>query len=166
MGARLLTAERLREVLDYDPETGLFVWKMKTADCVHVGSIAGGMDEKGYIRMRVDGRRYRAHRLAWLWMTGEWPSRGIDHRDTDRANNRWANLRVASSSQNIANSRLRSDNTSGFKGVSKFKNGQWRAEVGTPSGRHYLGLFPCPAAAHLAYVVAAAKYHGEFARAA
>ena len=153
-----LTVERLRQVLDYDPETGAFTWKGN-------GRNAGGLSARGYILICIDRRRYYAHRLAWLHVKGEWPADFLDHEDLDKANNRFANLRSCSKSQNHANRRRLSNNTSRFKGVCW--NGQaskWKAAITINHKHHHLGHFDCPVAAHLAYSVAADKTFGEFGR--
>lgn len=87
----MLTVERLRELLDYDPETGVFRWKEPRRKC-RVGEVAGSLRKDGYVKIQVDGRFYQAHRLAWLCVYGVWPS-AIDHIDGNRANNAIANLR-------------------------------------------------------------------------
>jgi len=98
-------------------------------------------------------------------MTGEWPKGEIDHIDLDRANNKWENLREATHSENSANRRVRSDNILGLKGVAFDKTrGEYRAYIGVNGKRIHLGYSDCPAAAHMAYVVAANKAFGEFAR--
>jgi hypothetical protein len=102
-----LTANRLREVLDYNSETGVFTWRVALRPRMKIGTVAGWLDERGYRRVRIDARPYLAHRLAWLWMTGEWPSGRLDHRDGDPGNNCWSNLREAMQSQNSANSSIR-----------------------------------------------------------
>jgi hypothetical protein len=161
-----LTAERLREVLNYDPATGVFTWLVRTARCRRIGEVAG-CGKNGYHQIGIDRRRYRAHRLAWLYMTGEWPAQEIDHINGDPSDNRITNLRPATSSQNKTNSRRRSDNNSGYKGVSFDRSRQkWQARISV-AGRsaRRLGRFDCPVAAHAAYVAAAEKHFGEFARA-
>jgi hypothetical protein len=153
----MLTQSRLKELLDYQPLTGLFYWRN--------GKVAGWDDASGYIQISVNGRQYRAHRLAWLYMTGAWPNGLIDHRDTNRSNNRWDNLRPATHSQNHANAPLRSDNSSGFKGVCLHKKtGKYKAAIQVNRKSIYLGLFPTPELAHDAYVSAATKYFGDYAR--
>lgn len=91
----MLTAERLREVLEYDPAIGVFRWLIKPCGQISIGDIAGCRHGEGYVQIRVIGRIYLAHRLAWLYMTGEWPISLIDHRNLDRSDNRWSNLREA-----------------------------------------------------------------------
>jgi hypothetical protein len=154
----MLTANRLREVLDYDPQTGIFT---------RAGKRAGSSNGCGYLRIRVDGQRYLAHRLAWLHVHGVWPSDQIDHVNTDRADNRIANLRDASRSQNHANTPLSRANTSGFKGVYWAPHtARWRAAIKVNGKKRHLGYFYSANDAALAYEAAANKMFGEFARAA
>jgi len=159
----MITADRVREVLRYDANTGVFTW-LVSVGCVKVGDIAGSGDGDGYVAIMIDGRHYKAHRLAWLYVTGELPSLQIDHANGTRDDNRWANLREATQSQNLANSSRRSDNTSGFKGVGQ-RRGRWRAQIRKDGRRIHLGTFSTPEAAHAAYLKAANDHHGEFARA-
>ncbi len=166
----MVTLERLKEVLDYDPATGLFRWKVKRCN-VEAGQVAGHHKGPRYIRINIDLVSYRAHILAWLYMTGEWPPRFIDHRDTDKANNRWENLRLATKSQNMANMPAPKSNRSGFKGVSRYRAGDsygkpWQAGISKDGKRMSLGHFATPEEAHAAYAAAAEKFFGEFARAA
>ena len=161
----MLTAGHLREILNYDPETGVWKWIARTARCIHIGDVAGSMKGQGYWQIQIDGHNYFAHRLAWLYMTDEWPTCQIDHINLDRADNHWTNLREATASQNRANIRPQINNTSGFKGVSwKKRSNWWETQIEVNGKGIYLGHFDCPAAAHFAYIVAAEKYFGEFAR--
>lgn len=125
----MVTAEELRAVLSYEAETGQFI-RLQATLRSPAGSIAGTPHGEGYSVIRVNGRLYLAHRLAWLWMTGEWPTE-IDHRDRNRSNNRWANLREVTRTQNNYNAGRRSDNTSGFRGVyrNRGRGKPWRARV-------------------------------------
>lgn len=161
-----LTAARLREVLSYDQDTGIFRWLVEPSqrNQVRVGDIAGSLCKvNGYIRIAIDGHDYRANRLAWLYVTGEWPENIVDHRDLDKANNKWTNLRPATLSQNGHNVGLRRDNQSGHKGVIWRRDCQkWAARL---SGK-YLGSFNEYAKACAAYDTAALEAHGEFARVA
>ena len=159
-----LTAERLREVLDYNPETGVFVRRVRSSQNTHVGDVAGGADGKGYWRVRVDGRRIKAHQLAWLYMTGEWPRHEIDHADCDGLNNAWSNLRQATRAQNMANRTVRRGSRSGIKGVTFYKRNQWKVAISVNGKKKHLGLFECVGAAQLAYALAAIREHGEYAR--
>lgn len=160
----MISIERLREVLHYDPDTGIFTWKVCNLSAL-IGRRAGAPSGHGYRKIKIDGRRYYEHHLAWLYMTGEWLV-GIDHRDLDGSNNRCGNLRPATQSQNNANVSRRKHNTTGFKGVTFNKvTGKYRAQM-TRGGRcHYLGEYSDPRKAHAAYCSAAVDTYGEFARA-
>lgn len=161
-----LTQNRLREVLNYDPETGEFVRKISVTYNALAGDQAGNKTGNGYLEIRVDGRSYLAHRLAWLYMTGAMPDQQIDHKNRIKIDNRWSNLRAASQSQNLANIRRHKDNKSGFKGVSRSRvHGKYHAHIRINGKNRYLGTFSDPADAHAAYVSAAMKAFGEFARA-
>jgi hypothetical protein len=132
---------------------------------VKPGDVAGHLTAQGYWRISVDGRRYLAHRLAWLYVHGEWPAAQIDHVDLDKSNNRFANLREATNAQNKANTRARKDNTSGFKGASWDKrSGRWRARICVVGKDSHLGFFDSAETAHAAYCQAANEAFGEFAR--
>jgi hypothetical protein len=162
-----LTAERLRELLSYDPETGGWTRIKHCARGSHikVGDMAGGQDERGYLRIRVDGRKYKGHRLAFLYMTGQWPKPEIDHIDGDRTNNCWSNLREATHNENMWNMKMRRNNTSGLKGVTWHKpSRRWRAQICLYSRRLGLGYFDTAEAAHDAYKAKAIELFGEFAR--
>jgi hypothetical protein len=132
---------------------------------IDVGDVAGTFDRQRYLKITINGRKFRAHQLAWLFMTGEWCSLLIDHRDGDPANNRWNNLRRATVSQNTANRRRQRNNVCGFKGVVRTRSGRWCARIYKHGRRHHLGNFLTPEAAHAAYIAAARKLFGEFARA-
>jgi hypothetical protein len=161
----MITHERLKEVMHYDPETGTMTWIKPTARRVHIGDTAGCPCTSGHLQVKIDGRFYMVHRLAWLYMTGEWPPKDIDHEDLDNTNNRWKNLRRATESQNRANSKKLSTNTSGLKGVVWHKRDRiFEAKLGFGGKYLYLGRFDCPAAASFAYQIEADKRWGEFAR--
>lgn len=159
-----LTAARLREMLSYDPVTGLFAWRCRRNSTTLRGAIAGYVGRKGRRIIGIDGRTYLAHRLVWLYVYGRWPDPEIDHENTDQSDNRLTNLREASSGQNKANVGLRADNTSGFKGISlDRRTGRWRAEVQHKGRRIFLGTHATPEQAHAAYLRGALTYHGTFA---
>lgn len=158
----MLTQARLKEVLHYDPETGLFRWKMKYP---RAKAIAGSKGKDGETIIKIDYVKYRANRLAYLYMFGNWPVHEVDHKDTDNTNNALVNLRPARRSQNQANTHASKRNKSGFKGVTTHKRG-FVARIGVNKKTIYLGLFYTPAEAHAAYVQAANLCFGEFARSA
>jgi hypothetical protein len=159
MTANPLTLERLREVLDYDPKTGVFRWKISKKH--FIGKAAGYLNKDGHRQIRVDGRAYYAHRLAWLYVRGEWPDRQIDHRDTNRDNNAFRNLREATNLQNQQNSKPR--RSDGRKGI-HFTHGTWQAAIRVNGKRLYLGRHNTPDEAAAAYARAATEHHGQFAR--
>jgi hypothetical protein len=160
-----VTAEQLREVLHYNPDSGVFVWKVRVARPVRIGMIAGSQQSCGYRNIKVGGHMYLAHRLAWLYMTGKWPNALLDHINGIRDDNRFANLREATQTQNQCNSRKRRNNTSGLKGVSFFaRRNCWRAQIRVHGRSIGLGYFDTPEQAHAAYIAGSQKYHGEFAR--
>lgn len=159
-----VTAERLREVLHYDPETGAFTWLVSLGR-VRAGAVAGEITRQGYRLIQIDGQRYPAHRLAWFYMTGAWPADEVDHRNTVPGDDRWANLREATSAQNSWNTPKRRNNTSGVKGVTRHpKSGKWHARIRVNNGRVHLGYFTDINEAAAAYAAASKKFHGEFAR--
>lgn len=163
---RELTAERLRALLHYEPSTGLWTWLIRPSQSVKVGDLAGCINKQGYREIVIQGKHYGSNRLAFLYMTGEWPDVLIDHEDTQRSNDRWSNLRIATRSQNNANSNHRK-NQLGFKGIRLDKrSGKFHARLRKDGIVISLGYYATPEAAHAAYVEAAKLHHGEFARTA
>lgn len=162
-----LTLERLKEVLFYDLQTGVFVWRVELGWRGKVDQQAGSRDKRGYTRIMIDGKLYLAHRLAWFYVTGQWPAEQIDHRDCDRSNNSFSNLREATSSQNNQNCRKRSGGASKFKGVSwHVRNRMWESRIKLDGKQIRLGLYRTEEEAHAAYCEAAKKMFGSYARAA
>jgi hypothetical protein len=159
-----LTAEYVRSILDYEPETGIFRWKVSLARRNKIGDIAGSIDQNGYRKMGIHNREYYAHRLAWLIMRSEWPPKEIDHLHGDPSDNRWEKLRTATSSQNITN-RSAKAGRSGYRGVSwAVTSNKWMAKITVNRRQKYLGIFNTPEEAHEAYRKAAAELHGNFAK--
>ena len=135
-----LTQARLKELLHYNPETGVFTWKV-TMRGVKLGSIAGGISCYKYTQIKLDGVQYKAHRLAWLYMAGGWPDQ-IDHINQVRTDNRWLNLRNVTQRENQKNKALRKDNATGLAGVSWHKiNKKWMSHIKVDGKRIYLGYF-------------------------
>ena len=160
-----LTAERARELLDYDPDTGVLTWKVGRRGPARAGAVSGYLGGNGYLRTRVDGRMYRNHRVAWLIATGSWPADQIDHINGDRTDNRLANLREATARQNAHNTGLPVNNTSGFKGVHWHNHkGKWRAQVSHDGRLIYIGYFDTPEQASVAYEFYCEQTRGEFHR--
>src|ERR1700731_3343750 len=112
-----VTGSLLEMFLDYDPETGIFTRKLSTNPWGGAGTIAGALNEEGYTTIGLRGARLRAHRVAWVWMAGEWPEADIDHINGIRTDNRFCNLRQATRSQNLQNMGLKPSNKTGHKGV-------------------------------------------------
>lgn len=155
-----ITADWLRERLYYNPDTGYFTWII-TAPGIKYGRRAGYKDTIGYWRLKLKQIDFYAHRIAWLIQTGEWPKEQIDHRDGDRANNKWKNLRAASHRENTINKKA--TNSIGLKGVRKFGE-RFIASICPNRKPIYLGIFNTAEEAHNAYVEAAKELYGEFAR--
>jgi hypothetical protein len=150
-------------LLRYDPESGRFFWRVSRGPCA-AGEVAG-TDKDGYVQINVLGRLCKAHRLAWLFQTGDWPPKGfvLDHQDRNRANNRWANLRLADVSQNNTNSTIRADNTSGCTGVYRQGNAPgWQARVFKGGRGIHLGYFATKEEAVVARLQAANLIYGAF----
>lgn len=156
-----LTADRLRALLHYDYEAGVFTRRVRTGPTAPAGAVAGVINKRhGYVQIWVDGSRYYGHRLAFLYMTGAWPTDGVDHRDGVCSNNRWSNLRPATQAQNRTNQhRVRSDSRSGFLGVKCMPNGKHRAIITVAGKQHHLGMFVTAADAHAAYLAAKPTFH-------
>lgn len=158
----MLTQAILKENLHYNAETGIFTWinaeKPKT-----FGKRAGVVNGSGYVCITIDKKIYRASRLAWLYIYGEFPSIYVDHKDRVKTNNAIKNLRHATSSQNSMNKKMQSNNTSGFIGVHKLKNGTWQARAVKNKKRKFLGSFKTPGEASEKYKDYITKNRGEFA---
>ena len=156
----MLTKSDLESVLTYDPDTGVFRWKVSLRGPVRAGMVAGRPKPNGYLSIKIRQVDYYAHRLAYLYMTGEWPSRQIDHVNRTRSDNRWSNLRPATVNQQRGNTKMQSRNSAGMKGVSLHrKSGLWRARVSTKT----IGYYKRPEDAAAAYQKAAQERFGEFA---
>ncbi len=157
-----LTQDRLRELLHYDPDTGIFTW-VATRGPVNAGDVAGTIDSYGYVAIGIDGRKYHAHRLAFLYMTGSVPPVMADHIDMDTTNNAWTNLRPATRSQNGANRHVYANSQTRLKGV--YKSGEKFKALITVDGKlKYLGTRETAEAAHALYAAAANDAFGEYAR--
>lgn len=180
-----MTQEELKKLLHYDAKTGLFTWLPRTpemfvdGDAQHsrerncncwntrfAGKKAKYKDkDKGYIEIRLKGKLFKAHRLAFLYVLGRWPEKEVDHINMNRSDNSWENLREASKSQNKGNVRKYSNNTSGFKGVSYNKRKtKWEAKGCLNNKTIHLGHFDTPEKAHEAYRIWATQTFGEYAR--
>lgn len=154
-----LTAERLRAQVRFDPESGHFSRTVALRGG-RVGPLNLSPHKNGYLYISIDGTRYLAHRLAWLYVHGEWPAGQIDHMNGDRIDNRLANLRVVSNAINQQNvRRARVDNrSSGVLGVSRLR-GKWRARIWLDGRERHLGVFDWMSDAHAAYLKAKRSLH-------
>lgn len=167
------TREDFIKALDYNPDTGVFTWKPRTADdgphyktfnTVWAGKVAGfPRSENDYLIIGFRRRSFYAHRIAWLITYGEWPSL-VDHANGIRDDNRISNLRLASFEQNCWNTPKNRNNTSGYKGVTKTGSGKWQAKVCYRGKTYCFGSYETPEQAHKVREREAKRLHGEFAR--
>lgn len=154
-----LTAARLRELLHYDPETGVFRVKTRFNRKQPVGTISGSDTKRGYRKHKLDGGTYLAHRLAWLYVTGRWPEYTIDHIDCDGYNNRFLNLRDVPQNVNAENQRkAKRVSASGLIGAFSRRT-RWVAQIRVRGRLIYLGSYDAPEDAHAAYVAAKREHH-------
>jgi hypothetical protein len=155
--------------LNYDPATGVFTWKTarrgRPYGHIPAGTRAGSVWDDGYRRICIEGRSYRASRLAVLFMTGEWPPYQVDHKNRERSDDRWSNLRLAMPFQNQGNRPVNPNNSLGIKGVC-YEPGRkkYKAYIQVAGRTVNLGRFDTAEEAKAAYDAAAKKYFGEFAR--
>jgi len=154
--------KRLKDLLHYDPSTGIFTWLQSTNRKIKLGDIAGSLGPQGYIRIRFDGTYYQAHRLAFLYMTGRWPNEMIDHIDTVKHNNKWENLREATRQENGYNRSHQRDNKLGVKGV-HIHQGKYLAQICIDGHPRYLGSYKTLEEAKYAYDSVTENIQGEFA---
>ncbi|MCW8158974.1 HNH endonuclease [Stutzerimonas stutzeri] len=160
-----LTAEYVREILDYDPETGVFIRKVRTAQCNRVGDRADKLVTNplcyGYRDITIKAKKYRAHRIAWLYFYGTWPKQEIDHINGEPGDNRIANLRDVSGRVNKENThKPRSHGRSGYLGVHwSSQAGKWQGRISVHGKSKHLGYFDDPAVAHQEYLEAKRRYH-------
>lgn len=158
---------RVRELFDYDPLSGVLSWRVSTNNRVGAGDKVGCRNAAGHWVGHIDGSVYVLHRIIWLWMTGEEPADEVDHKNGASGDNRWENLRVASSTQNSGNMRLSKRNKSGWKGITRAVGcDRWHVKITKDGQQYYLGLFKELEDAKAAYRDKAHELFGEFARAA
>lgn len=154
-----LTQARLKEVLHYDPETGIFTWLKKSCNrWPMVGRPTGTPDGKGYLMVGIDQVRYKLHRLAVLFMTGALPAEQVDHINGVVDDNRWVNLRQVTASGSMQNRKLNKNSTTGLTGVTLFQ-GKPTASIGVNGKKIHLGTFSSAQEAHEAYLAAKMIYH-------
>lgn len=154
----MLSPGRVKELLRYDPDTGVFVW-LVSGHGVRAGDRAGTITKQGYVQLSIDGVRYRANRIAWLVMTGEWPGGIVDHRDGVRANNRWRNLRDTTHLVNMQNrTGPNCGSSTGLLGVTRSR-GKFQAQIQANGRDVFLGRHESPEEAHAAYLDAKRRLH-------
>jgi hypothetical protein len=154
----MITCAELKELLDYDPSTGVFRWKISPSNNIPVGMIAGSNRSYGYVKISVKSKKYWAHRLAWLWVYGSFPVKHLDHINGICNDNRIDNLRECNDLENAQNVKMPKHNTSGYMGVSRNGN-RWRAVIKNKGKNRYLGYYNTPEEAHQAYIIAKAQLH-------
>lgn len=158
----ILTQHKVRSLLGYDPLTGHLTHLINRPPTGVAGEPAGWVTGRGYVRVTVEGVNLPANKVIWLWMTGVYPVEDVDHKDRNRSNNVWLNLRLATRSENLTNQGKKPNNASGFKGVSTRGNSHMvRLRIAGKST--IIGSYPSAEEAAAAYDVAALKHYGEFA---
>ena len=163
----MITHSELLARLHYNPLTGVWTWlpcnsRQKRWNTRYANKTAGVVGKLyGYRTISINKRPYKSSRLAWFYMTGEWPAELVDHRDRDRLNDRWENLREATRLENLHNSSVKQNSVSGIKGV-RFRKNRWEAVIRVDGKRVYLGRFHTPYEAEVAYNTAAMSHHGRF----
>lgn len=158
----MITQEFLKSILKYDPLTGIFTWTngfINNPEYMHNGFV----NYKGYLMLQINGKHYRQHRLAWLYMTGEWPKDQIDHKNNIKHDNRWDNLRPSDNQLNHYNLNKPKNNTSGAKGVRKLKTGKYQARIKYNQKEIYLGIYDTLELASDAYLAKSQELAKEFA---
>ena len=161
-----ITKKRLKDVLSYNAETGIFTWNVNLrGKAAKIGFVAGTPSIRGSVHITVDGKKYLAHRLVWLYIYGEFPDDMLDHIDGNPLNNKITNLRECNNTQNGRNRLAQNNNTSGFKGVSWHKTrGKWRASITLHGKHHHIGHFDSAEKASSAYESYTKEIYGEFYR--
>lgn len=165
----MLTQAELKSILSYDEITGIFTWLTRTSNRIKIGATAGARHNAGYVSIGINGELYLAHRLAWLYVHGNFPEDEIDHINGDRGNTSFANLRAATHQENICNTGMYSHNTSGYRGVTWRKDtNKWQAQVKEGSKHIALGCYETAELASEAYQSytkkSFGKFHGSIAR--
>lgn len=142
MATDLITQDRLKSLLTYDPDTGEFCWRIRRSNRAPKGSVAGCKDRHGYVVIRLNTILYKAHRLAWLYCYGAWPVKNLDHINQNPSDNRISNLREVDQHENNQNRRVQQNSTSGTTGVSLHKaSGRWHARIYAREGCRSLGYY-------------------------
>jgi hypothetical protein len=161
----MLTHAYLRKILHYSVITGDFYYLKSTARRIKIGDIAGSLENTGYKRVKINSEKHQSHRLAWFWVTGEWPEKEVDHKNGITDANQWLNLREATHSQNMCNRSINLNSTSGYKGVSWDNASQkWHARIGLNKKRKSLGYFDNIDDAYAERQKAEKALHGGYTR--
>jgi hypothetical protein len=158
----MITQDRLKNLVSYNPETGEFT-SLVNRRMIKAGQRLGYINRAGYYVMRIDGRTYYSHVIAWIYMNGSRPEKEVDHIDLNKLNNKWDNLRAATGQQNSANKTKRSDSKQPYKGIQP-KGRKWFYYITVAGKRFRSGVFETPELAHAAYAKKAKEFFGEFAR--
>lgn len=158
----MISQATLKDHLWYDPVVGLFLRK-KSYNEKHAGRFVTTKDNDGYIQINIEGKKYRAHRLAWLYMYGKFPEGQLDHKNRIRWDNSIGNLRECSFSQNHANKPCMKNSKTGIKGVQMTPAGRYRARVKVNGKKINLGVYDDAEKAHAIYMEKLKEVHGEFA---
>jgi len=159
----ILTHEKLKELIEYNPETGIMNWIVNRPG-IRSDGIVGYVTSQGYVGVELLGRKYYIHRLIWFYVTGSWPTHVMDHRNGNRADNRWSNLREATLSENSRNRSMLRKNKTGYKGVRRRGKNVWIARIGGLHGigQETIGRFDSPEAAAKAYEEESQRRYGNF----
>lgn len=161
----MITQEYLKEILEYDPDIRKFRWLIAPNGRVKIGDIAGSLHHSGYWYIGINRKDYAEHRLIWLHCYGEFPENFIDHIDGNRSNNEISNLRTCNRQENNRNVGIRESNTSGFKGVSLYRDKvRYIAQIMLEGKKTHLGIYSTPEEASEVYQASAKLHHGEFYR--
>ena len=161
----MIDPSELHRLFEYNPEVGCLIWRVPAARRRKPGDIAGHKSADGRVLIGINGRLYKAHRIIWAMMTGEWPAHQIDHINENPSDNRWCNLRSATKSQNMMNITKIKSNTSGHKGVGwHVQTKKWRAYINVNKKMKHLGLFETKEEAIATRVDAAKIFHGDFSK--
>lgn len=163
----MLTQARLKEIVHYCPDTGKFTWIMDRGGAWSGKDAGCRKATNGYVSIRIEGQLYRAHRVAWLYMRGEWPLLHIDHMNGIKDDNRISNLRLATQTQNLYNKRTSKNSKTGVKGVCwDSSTNRYQVKISINGKAKHIGRYDSVEEGAAAYAEASRKHHGEFSRTA